>query len=227
MWQDLRAGLRYVWAWPGLMMLLLMATVLNFLYNPAGTLTPLLVTKHFGGQALELGWMNSAWGVGAVIGGLLLGVWVGFRRRIITSMVGLTGMGLGSLMIGAAPATAFWLALAGMFVFGFMNPITNGPLFAIVQSTVAPDMQGRVMSLIGSLSAAMSPLSLIVAGPLADALGVRVWYWIAGGVTLLMVVIALLTPAIMNIERKREAESPAETLQPVTPGVLDADSPVI
>jgi DHA3 family macrolide efflux protein-like MFS transporter len=183
------------------------------------------VTKHFGGQALELAWVNSAWGIGVVVGGLVLGVWGGFKRRIITSLVGLTGMGIGVLMIGMAPATAFMLALAGMLLSGFMNPITNGPLHALLQSTVAPEMQGRVLSLVGSAAAAASPLSLMVAGPLADALGVRVWYWIAGVATILIVAIALLTPAIMNIEKRPAADAEPQTA--AVPNALDAGDAVI
>jgi DHA3 family macrolide efflux protein-like MFS transporter len=44
--------------------------MLNFFVNPAMSLMPILVTRHFGGEALRLGWMNSAWGVGLVVGGL-------------------------------------------------------------------------------------------------------------------------------------------------------------
>ncbi len=109
--------------------------------------------------------------MGVVLGGLTLSVWGGFRRRILTTLVGLVGMGIGTLMIGLTPATMFGLALAGMFVAGFMNPITNGPVFAIFQSVVAPDMQGRVFTVLGSVTAAMSPLGMIIAGPVADTFG--------------------------------------------------------
>ena len=224
-WQDMREGFRYVWGWPGLLAILLMATVLNFLSNPAFALLPILVTKHFGGQALELGWVNSAWGIGVVAGGLVLGVWGGFKRRMVTSMIGLVGMGLGILVIGVAPATMFVLALGGMLLAGFANPITNGPLFAILQSVVAPEMQGRVMSLVGSIASAMSPLSLLVAGPLADALGVRVWYWISGGTFILIAIVAVLTPAIMNLDRKgaMKTDQPA----PAVAATLDAGDVVL
>lgn len=75
---------------------------------------PILVTKHFGGQALELGLIDSAWGLGVVGGGLLLGVWGGFKRRLYTSMFGLVLMGSGVVIIGAAPANLLWLALFGI-----------------------------------------------------------------------------------------------------------------
>ena len=47
-------GLRYVWGWPGLRALLLMAMVINFVFTPAGSLLPLLVTERFGRGALEM-----------------------------------------------------------------------------------------------------------------------------------------------------------------------------
>ena len=47
---DLREGLQYVWRWPGLLALMLMATLINFLLNPAFSLTPILVIRHFGGM---------------------------------------------------------------------------------------------------------------------------------------------------------------------------------
>ena len=79
--------------------ILMVATVLNLLVNPAFSLMPILVTRHFGGQVVQLGWMSSAWGAGVVLGGLTLSVWGGFRRRIYTSLLGLLGMGAGILVV--------------------------------------------------------------------------------------------------------------------------------
>jgi len=85
-----------------------------------------------------------------------------------------------------------------------MQVMANGPLHAIFQAAVDPDMQGRVMSLIGAGATAMSPLSLLVAGPVSDWLGVRTWYMIGGGACILMAVVALFIPVIMNIEENRQ-----------------------
>ena len=62
-WQDFRAGLRYVWGWPGLMLIGIMATVINFLLTPAFSLLPILVTKHFNGQAIQLATLESFSGI--------------------------------------------------------------------------------------------------------------------------------------------------------------------
>jgi DHA3 family macrolide efflux protein-like MFS transporter len=185
------------------MIILVMAMVINFVVNPAFSLMPLLVTEHFGGEALQLGWLESAWGVGMLLGGLLLSVWGGFRRRIYTSMMGLVLGGMSIMVLGLVPGNLFWLALVALLVAGFMNPLINGPLFAILQGTVAPEMQGRVFTLVQSLAGAMMPLSLAVAGPVSDAIGVQIWYVFGGAVFALVGVLTFFVPAVARIEDGR------------------------
>jgi DHA3 family macrolide efflux protein-like MFS transporter len=192
----------------------MLAATINLLINPAFSLMPILVTKHFGGQAVQLGWMNSAWGAGAVLGGLTLSVWGGFRRRIYTTVTGLIGMGAGILVVGLAPPSAFWVAWGGLLLAGFMNPIANGPFFAILQDVVAPEVQGRVFTVIGSLSAAASPLGMAIAGPVADRLGVQVWFMTGGAAALLMGAVMPLIPSIMRLE---EHSGPERALSASTP----------
>lgn len=200
-WQDFKAGLQYVRGWPGMLLIALMATIINLLLNPAIALMPILVTDHFAGEALQLAWMESSWGVGVVAGGLLLSGWGGFRRQVLTMLLGLGLLGAGMSLIGIIPSTAFIGVIPLMFIVGVSNPITNGPLFAILQSVVAPEMQGRVFTLLMSAASAMSPLGLIIAGPVADTFGVQTWYLTGGVVTVLMGLGAFFVPAIMQIER--------------------------
>lgn len=199
-WQEFKEGFRYVFSWPGLMIIGLMATIINLMLNPGFSLLPIMVTQHFKGEAFQLAWMNSAFGVGLIIGGLVLSVWGGFKRRVNTSLTGLVGLGLGSLLMGLVPSYAYPAAVGLMFWLGFVNPITNGPLLAAVQATVAPEMQGRVFTLIMSIAGAMSPIGLAVAGPLADRFGVQTWFIIGGIVTLLMAIGMRFIPAVMNFE---------------------------
>ena len=202
-WHDLRAGFVYVAKWPGLLSVILLAMILNFLFNPALSLLPLLVKGEFHGGAQQLAWVEAMFGVGVILGGLALSVWGGFKRRIVTCLWGIIGMGAGLIMSGLTPANLFWLLLASFFVLGFTEVFANGPLFAIFQSAITPDMQGRVFSLINAGVMAMMPLGLLIAGPISDWLGIRILYVFGGAVWILMPVAALFIPAIMNIEENR------------------------
>lgn len=222
-WADMRDGLRYVLGWPGLLVLMALAMLLNLLLTPAFSLLPLLVTDYFGGDAWSLGVIESAFGVGLVAGGLLLGAWGGFKRRIHTSLLGLIGLGISVLAVGLTPAALFSLAVVAMLMAGLTNSMTNGPIFAIMQATVSPQMQGRVFTLLTSLASMIAPLGLIIAGPVADTIGVRSWYLFGGVVTLLAAVGSAFIPALMHIEDGRAAESAGATPVAVTPDTAVSD----
>ena len=203
---DLSTGLRYIWHWPGLFLGMCLSSFLNFLLNPAFSLLPILVTNHFQGDALQFATLNTTLGLGFVVGGVLLSVWGGFKRRIYTAVTGIVGMSIGTLLIAIAPADGYWVAVAGMAIFGILNPIANGPFMAIMQAVVAPEMQGRFFTVMNTMSAAMSPLGLLLAGPVADAFGVQIWFLI-GAIGLLVIGgLFLLIPSLRKLEDHRVEE---------------------
>jgi len=203
-WQDLAQGFRYVVKWPGLLGLILMAMLLNFLLVPSSSFMPLVVTQIFNKGVVELGWTETLFGVGMIVGGLTLGAWGGFKRKIITSLAGIIGISLGVILIGVAPGNMFFLLLVANFILGVTQVFANGPLGAIFQSTIEHDMQGRVFSLINAGATAMMPLSLLIAGPLSDALGMRAWY-VGGGIACILVtLLAFFVRPIMRIEENQQ-----------------------
>ncbi len=204
--QDFREGWVYIVKWPGLLGVVLIAMAINFLIVPAFSLIPLVVTQEYHGSALQLGLVDSLFGIGVIIGGLILSAWGGFKKRIATSLMGVIGMGLGILVFGLFPSSWFYAALGGILIVGVMQVFANGPLNAILQAAVDPDMQGRVFSLLTACAAAMSPLSLMVAGPVSDWLGVRTWYLIGGVACIFMAIAGASIPAIMSIESNRKSD---------------------
>lgn len=208
---DIREGFAYIWHWTGIFIVLIVASLLNAVLNPAFSLLPILVIRHFNKGALELGWMESAWGAGLIAGGIVLSAWGGFKRRILTSMVGLIGASVFFVLLGLAPSSAFWLAVIAMFGAGFMNPLINGPFFAILQDVVAPEIQARTFTVIGSLSGLATPLGMAIAGPLSDTLGIQVWFVIGGVLSLLMGISLRAIPAVYYLE-----ESHASIIKPTT-----------
>jgi DHA3 family macrolide efflux protein-like MFS transporter len=178
--QDVRAGLSYLWNLPGHLALIGFAAVMNLCLVPAFALLPLLVLRELGGNAATQAWLTAAVSAGLVGGGLVLGVWGASRSRVRTALAAIVGLGVSTLVVGATPHGAFPLAVAAMLAVGACAAVTNGCIAAVLQATVAPEYQGRVFTLMTSLATAMTPIGLLVATPIADAAGVRLWYVAAG-----------------------------------------------
>ncbi len=88
-----------------------------------------------------------------------------------------------------------------------MNAIANGVAFALLQQLVAPEMQGRVFMVALSLVSAMSPLSMAIAGPLADALGIRVLYVVGGLAQIALAIGSFFVPALIHLEEQHPGET--------------------
>ena len=197
---DLRQGLRYVWSWKALMALSGVGMTIHMFGRPAGSLSPLLVLDHFEAGAAGLGLWQSSAGLGLVLGGIVLGVWGGFRRKVVTQLLFLALDGLVILFVGLLPGGRFWPAIGLIFISGFSEAMMLGLGGAIFQALVPPEMQGRVFSLLISLSMAAMPLGLLLAGPTAEALGVSFWWVLTGVVFLATAATALAIPAVARIE---------------------------
>jgi DHA3 family macrolide efflux protein-like MFS transporter len=207
---DMREGMRFVWDWKGLRIIMGMTMIINLVINPGFVLLPIVVINHFGGGALELAYLQSAGGIGMIVGGLLLGVWGGFKSRVVTAFSSLIAGGLFIVFFGFVPGSMLLLAVAAFFLFSTTNSMANGTFFAAMQGAIPPEMQGRVFTLLMSLSAAMAPVGLVIAGPVADLIGARTWFVIGGAVLTLMGVLGFFVPAIMNLERDAPNSPPEE-----------------
>jgi DHA3 family macrolide efflux protein-like MFS transporter len=216
---DVKVGFRYIISWPGLLGVIILAIFLNALMNPSFVMIPLLVREHFNGGAWHLGAIESAGGIGMIMGGLLLTVWGGFRKRVVTALVGTIIMSLAILSVGLIPPTMFSLVIVAFLIDGVANTAQNASFFAIMQARVAAHMQGRVFTLMQSLIVAVAPISTILAGSLVEKWGAARFFLIAGGAGVLGGVAAFFVPTIMSIEKNGHAlstEEEIQTRQPMT-----------
>ncbi|MEE9353497.1 MAG: hypothetical protein V3U94_03660, partial [Candidatus Thorarchaeota archaeon] len=89
------------------------------------------------------------------------------------------------------------------------------------------DKQGRVYGLVASGATAMMPIGLVIAGPVADAYGVPIWFIASGVATIVLGTAALLTPSVRALDDVMEiaaAESPEEPAEGLAPSSEDEES---
>ncbi|MBN1160592.1 MAG: MFS transporter [Dehalococcoidales bacterium] len=209
---DMVQGFRYLMARRGLTMLMWLFALLGFFTGPAVSLFPMLVNLNLGGDVLKLGWLSAVMGIGNITAGVLLGIWGGFKKRIYMLLLGLLLIGITNVGLGFTSESVFYFILVDSFILGVGITMTDAPFLAIMNSIVAKDMQGRVFTLINSLSGLMIPIGLAIAGPAADFLGIEWIYFICGGAFLIITLLAFSSKPLMELEEHKAEDKPNESV---------------
>lgn len=160
-------GFRYILSRPSLLALQLEFLIGNFIMGIPGAVESAMILANTGSNEKALAAVNSAAAVGGVIGGLVMSAWGGPKRRVHGVLLGwFVSSLLGGILFGLGRSIPVW-AIAG-FIMLFFMPIINGSNQALWQAKVPPDLQGRVFSIRMLIAWFVSPLAMLVAGPLAD-----------------------------------------------------------
>lgn len=205
LWHDIQAGFAYMRSFRALLLLSSLVIVVNLFQGPIPSLIPILVKEHFVAGAFQFAWMRMAIGAGFICGGLVLSTWGNLRTRRSTIPFGLALMALATFMIGLSPEWAIGVAVAGMLLAGMAMAIINGTIFATMQASVAPEMQGRVFTAYQSTSMAAMPLGLVLAGFWTENWNATSWVVVAGIVTLCAAISILFSPSILGMGKELTA----------------------
>lgn len=179
--QEAAYGFKYIFARRGLLGLLTFFIVLNFIIGLSGPLFSPFILERTNQNSTTLGIVTSANAIGAVTGGLLIGLWGGFKRRMTSIFLGeaLTGLFL-LVVFGLGRSIPIWIL--GAAIGGIFPIFTNGASQAIWQSKVPPDLQGRVFSARRMIAWSVGPITPILAGLIADYVtepAMRAQSWLA------------------------------------------------
>ena len=167
LWQESLFGFRYIFARPSLLGLQSLLLVLNLSTTVGMVLLAPMILARTGGDSLILGSVESALGIGGVVGGVLFSLWGGPKRLIHGALLGIAGSSLlGYFLLGVGRGWLIWTVAAA--VGGAFQPMLNGCLSAIWQKKVPADLQGRVFAVRRMIAELGRPFAMLAAGPLAD-----------------------------------------------------------
>jgi DHA3 family macrolide efflux protein-like MFS transporter len=182
--REIGEGLRYIGERAYMKRMFLFAAIFFVLLAPAAMLTPLQVARDFGPDVWRLTAVEIAFSAGMVAGGVLIGVWGGFKDKIKMMIVGTFLLGV--LTVGLGLLTDFRLYLACMALVGATVPVTNTPFMTILQTKGDDEYMGRIFSVLTMLSSVAMPLAMVLFGPLGDVIAID---WLLIGTGAAMVVI--------------------------------------
>ncbi len=166
MLKEAAYGFKYIFARPSLLGLQLVFFAGNLFAGMAFTLLAPMILSRSGNNSLLFGSAQSAGAIAGLVGGVLMSIWGGFKRRVHGVLFGWIISGIGMAIIGLAGGLPIWIT--GLAISSIVIPLVNGSNQAIWQSKVAPDLQGRVFASRRLIAWITNPISPIIAGTLAD-----------------------------------------------------------
>ncbi|MGC4933267.1 MFS transporter [Gordonia sp. DT30] len=176
---DLAEGFGYMWRTPWLWSTLFFATILVLAtMGPIEVLIPFALRERVHGGAGDHSLVLAAFGAGAAIGSFVFAS-IRMPRRYLTLMFGLWGWSsIPLVLMGVAGHT--WVFIVAGFVMGLLF---DGPMVlwgTLLQRRVPPALLGRVASLDFFVSVVLMPVSMALAAPVADVIGLTTTFVVCG-----------------------------------------------
>jgi MFS family permease len=177
-------GLRYIMAHEGIRKQLTILIMTSLLAKPVTDLLPGFAAQVFDRGPHGLSLLLSAHGLGATAGG----IWLAGRDKGLVGMTAVTIRNILFMSIGLlifASTNIFWIACPVVAWIGFTFIVQGVTNQTLIQSAVAPELRGRVVSTYGLIAQGVPSIGAMVMGGLAEHLGLR---WpVAGGAVLCLI----------------------------------------
>lgn len=187
---DVAEGFGYMMRTPWLLATLVFASLMILvMMGPMEVLVPFLMKDRLGGGPGSHAMVLAAFGIGGAVGSFAMAS-IKMPRRYLTVMIMTWGVGcLPFVLIGRA--TGIWQVVASALVLGVLFSAPMVIWGTLLQRRVPAGLLGRVASLDFFISASLMPVSMALAGPVSEAIGLRTTFLIAGVVPIIVAVVAI------------------------------------
>jgi MFS family permease len=203
LWTQLADGIRYSARTPALgFPLLLLAVIGTFAYNFGVTL-PLLARYALDLGAVGFGSMNTAMGVGSLVGALAVAARLSPTRGVLLA----AGGAFSALLLGVALSPWYALTLLILVGAGVASVTYSAVTNTTLQLNSREEYRGRVLSLYTLLFAGSTPIGGALTGWLADVWGIQLTLALEAGVCLGAVLVGLL----WTIARARQGRGQSQS----------------
>ena len=165
-WYRVLFGFDYIFKRPGLVSILVFLLISNLFGSASYTLISPLILARTANSAETLAGVQSALGVGAVVGAALLSVFGSPNPRIHGVLLGVALPQFGLLAIAIGQGHVVWIGAA--LITALFVPLLGSCNQAIWLSKVDPNVQGQVFASRFLIAQLASPIGYALTGPLAD-----------------------------------------------------------
>jgi len=181
---ELKEGFTYLKSTPSIAYVIVTLALISLFVLPFSTLIPVYAKDIFKGTASTFGVIDSVIGLGAFSGAMFLASLKPGRnlRRILAINTLIFGAGLALFSHTTYyPIALFFATISG---FGMMSQITISN--TLIQTSVDPNMRGRVISFYAMAFFGMQPLGGLIIGSLSQLIGTQNTVLFQGTVAILI-----------------------------------------
>lgn len=228
--KDIKNGIKYIIKEKPLLSFMVVWALFMFLLTPVMILPSLYIARVFGNAEWRLALNEVLFAVGALISGILMSTWGGFKSKLKTLVIGCMIFSVFTLLLGLGQNTFtlvlgkpvfggeffFVLFVVLMFCLGVGMPFVNVPGMTLIQQYVEPQLHGRVFSLMQIISTAAVPLGSLIYGPIADAVNIEYIFMAVGVLLVLLSLWIAKSKRIKTFEAKSIENGLKVTAQPTT-----------
>ena len=193
---EIKAGISYSFSNKIIGKILIVYGLFILLSVPAGFMAALLVSRVYGDVYWYLTAVELVGFAGMALGGVLMGMWGGFKSRLKTFAFGLLILSIMTIGMGVSPY--FILYLVMMFVYSIALTMIQTAVTTIIQEKAEGSMLGRVFGLMGAMYSGFLPVGMAIFGPLADMLPLQ-WIMVGSGIALILVTIHLQAKSKLDL----------------------------
>jgi len=168
---DLKEGIAYLLTNSSTLGVMVMLTVAQLGMGAFNVVWVPFLQRFFNQGAQGIGLVDSAFGAGMLLGGVLLGALIRRVKKTILASVGMTIMGIIAAPIGYVPT--FFLVVVLNFLFGIALVPLQSALTTIMQLAVPDLKRGRVSSSLNAVVTAGGLISMAFASFFGDLIGLR------------------------------------------------------
>jgi MFS transporter, DHA3 family, macrolide efflux protein len=189
-WMDIKEVITYIRGNKILCVVMPFSISCNFFLAASfSVVLPYVINNVLGMSSVQYGMIEGAFPIGMLLAAIIIGKLPEQTKKRKSLFIGIMGMGVASIVMGLPVLgmninfdvqLSFLLYMALLFVMAIFIAMLDMPMMVVMQREIPNDMLGRVMGVLGTISAGLAPLGIILAGVFMDMIPAYIVFFITG-----------------------------------------------
>lgn len=201
LFNEMKEGITVILKNRGLSWVFLFSMLVMFFIMPVSVLFPLMTLNHFEGDAFQVSLIEALWGVGSLVGGMIMGARIYKINKVILVNLMYIVIGITFFWSGMLPSSGFVIFAILTTIGGIAGAVYHSSFTAIIQTNIDPSALGRVFSMYFTVGLIPSLVGLIGVGFFSDYLGLARTFILCGLIIIGIGAVSFIPSSARKLEK--------------------------